>query len=457
MTWRLQSTILLFGGLRRVSGSSRQPSTAEVSVWRDPRVLCLCMSTGCMMLGHGVATPIVPMLSQSMDASASAVGLALSAFGVSRLALNVPVGIAADRFGRKACLVGGALINAVGMAASGFAPDMTWFTAARVIAGAGNSLYLGSAQVYLADIADSSRRGRFLGANHAALLAGVSVGPALGGLCAEAFGLRAPFVAVSVLAVASAATSAVLLGETRPVAEPRRKGEDDPPRDGWLSIVLDPRFASVGLAQFATFALRQGGRNLILALIASEVFEYSPADLGRLFGAMALVDLVAVAPAAALSDKVNDPRLIVFPSLMGTAMAVAFVGATAVEGAAFSHALFLAGVGCWSLSTACLGPTLPAYASELAPRRRAASISLFRSCGDLGFVVAPVVLGAIVDTAGPQIASAALAATVSASAFTFAAFGRAVDPVPAPAQTSPPRASPRLGSPTSLSPGRTPR
>lgn len=397
--------------------ASRRFASTE-SVWRDPRVLCLCASTGCMMLGHGVATPIVPMLSSSLGASASAVGLALSAFGASRLALNIPIGLAADRFGRKPVLVGGAVVSAIGMAGSGLATDMNWFTASRVVAGAGNAAYLGTAQVYLTDVADSSRRARFLGANHAALLMGVSLGPAVGGICAEYFGLRAPFVAVSALSLVSAATSAALLNEP-PRCERRDNGKEDA-ASSWKSIVLDPRFASVGFAHFSTFALRQGGRNLILALLAAEA-GYSPLDLGKLFGAMAMVDLIAVGPAATLSDAVKDRRFLAVPSLLGTAASVFFVGVLADPG---NQALFLGGAAAWSCTTAILGPTLPAYASDIAhDDRRALSISLFRSCGDLGFVIAPAVLGTIIDLSGTRLASATLATVVALSAVSFARYG----------------------------------
>lgn len=394
-TIRLRSTLWLsLSGLPRISSSSATSRSAAAhtrrrcmtnsssaktnqSVWRDPRVLCLCASTGCMMLGHGVATPIVPMLSQSMGASASAVGLALSAFGASRLALNVPVGMAADRYGRKPLLVGGALVNAIGMAGSGLAHDMNWFTLSRVCAGAGNAAYLGTAQVYLSDIADSPRRARFLAANHAALLCGVSLGPAIGGLCAEMFGLSAPFLAVSALAIASAATSAALLREPMTAVSLNREVKTF---KSWSSMIFDRRFASVCFAQFSTFASRQGGRNLILALLAVD-HGYTPAEVGKLFGAMALVDLVAVGPSAALSDYIKDRRFIAVPSLLSTAVFMLFVGTVD------NNVLFLPGVAAWSLSTALLGTTLPAYASDVAPPdSRATAISLFRSAGDLAFV-----------------------------------------------------------------------
>jgi hypothetical protein len=159
---------------------------------------------------------------------------------------------------------------------------------------------------------------------------------------------------------------------------------------------------------------------LLLALVASSVFDYSPAELGKLFGAMALCDLAFVGPAAALSDRAKDARSIVVPSLLGSALAVAGVAGVVSLGADF-HAHFLAAVGLWSLSTAALGPTLPSYAAALVdPAARGVGIAAFRSAGDVGFVVTPLLLGGVFDAHGGPAALLALAGGTALAAATFA-------------------------------------
>ena len=213
--------------MRRGSGDGRAAAAArkeeeedgsEAPPWRDPRVVAVCGSTLCMMLGHGVAAPCVPLLSSHLGASAGDVGFALSTFGFARLALNVPVGLAADSWGRKPLLVGGALVNAAGHALSALAPDAASFALARCVAGAGNAAYLGTAAVYLSDVSRPGARAKVLGLNHAALLAGVSLGPVLGGFVAGEASLRAPFFAVAALGVGSAAAAALAVTESRPAA-----------------------------------------------------------------------------------------------------------------------------------------------------------------------------------------------------------------------------------------------
>ena len=398
----------------------------EPPVWRDGRVAAVCGSTLTMMTGHGVATPCVPLLATTLGAGAADVGAALSTFGLARLALNVPVGLAADSVGRKPLLVGGALLNAAGHAASALAPDATSFAAARFVAGAGSAAYLGTAQVYLSDVAKPSQRGRVLGLNHAALLVGVSVGPVLGGFGAE-LSVRAPFYAVAGLGLLSAVHAFRALEETMPTQQ-KKTERDEAPQGRLRDVLADAPFASAALAHATTFALRQGGRNLLLALVASQTFGYTPLQLGQLFGAMAMADLLGVGPASWLSDKIADKRYVVCGSLVGSAaavLAVAYVALQAEASGQPDQLAFLGAVALWALSTAALGPTLPAYAADLVPEaKRGLGLAAFRSAGDVGFVGAPLALGLCADAFGAPAALAGLAGASVASAGAFAVLNR---------------------------------
>ncbi|KAJ1460590.1 major facilitator superfamily domain-containing protein [Pelagophyceae sp. CCMP2097] len=418
-------------------GESAKDDSLFGVVCRDSRLLAVCGSTAALLLGQGISVPIIPLLAADLGASASVVGVALSAFGLARLAANVPVGLAADKFGRKPLLVVGAGLSAAGTLATALAPEMNSFICARAVVGLGNAAYLGAAQVYLNDIAPRSKVARYLGANQAAMLFGVSLGPVVGGLAAE-ISLRAPFVAVAALAAVSAAHAHISLAESKPdVGEPETVAKETvAPEMATPAHAAPPHFffgdrrlVAAGVAHASTFALRQGGRNLVLAILAANVFDYSPSHIGMLFGATALVDLAAVAPAAWLADRV-PARAITVPSLLGCAVAVALCGyvsvvdaGTVAPGEWSQHDLFLASA-LWSLCTAARGPVLPAYAAALSPEaQRGASTALFRSCGDVGFVAAPVLLGACADAYGPREAMGALALSTAASAALFAAHG----------------------------------
>jgi len=83
--------------------------------------------------------------------------------------------------------------------------------------------------------------------------------------------------------------------------------------------------------------------------------------------------------------------------------------------------LFLSTLGVWALGAACLGPTIPAYANDVIPAaHRGVGVALFRSAGDLGFMSAPVLLGALVDATSLQIGAQAMAMGVCGSATVYA-------------------------------------
>jgi MFS family permease len=67
------------------------------------------------------------------------------------------------------------------MFGSALASSLPELLAYRFVAGAGSAAYASGASATLADLSTSKNRGRVLGANQAAALAGAALGPALGG------------------------------------------------------------------------------------------------------------------------------------------------------------------------------------------------------------------------------------------------------------------------------------
>ena len=86
-----------------------------------------------------------------------------------------------------------------------------------------------------------------------------------------------------------------------------------------------------------------------------------------------------------------------------------------------SQLLFLSTLGVWAFGAACLGPTIPAYANDVIPAaQRGLGVALFRSAGDLGFMSAPVLVGALVDATSLQVGAQGLALGVCGSAVVYA-------------------------------------
>lgn len=85
---------------------------------------------------------IAPDLARELDLSASEVGILASAYFFSFAAAQIPLGIALDRYGPKACMLGCSLVAALGVVLFAIATSATGLIVARVLIGLGCSSYL---------------------------------------------------------------------------------------------------------------------------------------------------------------------------------------------------------------------------------------------------------------------------------------------------------------------------
>ena len=387
-------------------------------------LLIVSVSTMLVMLGQGIVGPILPLFAKSLGVSAAAVGLTLSAFAVGRMFLNIPSGLAADRWGRRVLLIGGPFITGLGSILSGTATNLEILLLWRFVAGVGSALYMTGAIIVVTDIATDANRGRMLAVNQGALLAGVTIGPAVGGIVAELMGLRAPFYVVGVAAVIAGVWNWVRVPETRPAvaAAPPSPAPGEVPlakaKGGMasaLTLLLSMNFLLISLVNFAVFFGRSG-RQTVLPLFADAHIGLGEGAIGLVFALMAGMNLLLIIPAGMMIDRVGV-KATILPSALLSLVGFSLVAATDTV-LPFVLATMVLGVG-----SGLLGPAPAAYAAQIAPAdRRGAAMGLFRSLGDVGFVIAPPLVGYLVDEAGYGIAIVLNGVMLAASAVIFVAF-----------------------------------
>ncbi len=410
----------------------------------DERLLVICGSTVLVMAGQGVVGPVLPLYARNFGVSAAVVGLTFTAFGLARLLLNIPAGIWADRRGRRFLLVGGPLITAVGMVGSGLAPSIWVLLGWRFVAGAGSALYMTGAQIYLIDIAGAEERGRYIATNQGALLVGVSAGPAIGGLVADAYGLRAPFLVVGTAAVITAVYGWFRLPETLNRTTAAATAGDSPvdghsdshsPVDSGVEFsgdVVDDvgdgrrtssllaktaffrsrQFVAVGLISMAIFSIR-GSRQSLVPLYASEEFGMGTSQIGLLFTGLGVVGLLLIAPAGWLADNTGRKPVIV---------SAGYFASVGVAAAAFAPTgeLFTIGLLFSAIGTSISGPAPAAFVADIAPEHlRGSAMGTYRTWGDLGIVLSPPLSGALADAASIPWAILANGVLLAAAASWF--------------------------------------
>ncbi|GMU40963.1 MAG: MFS transporter [Chloroflexota bacterium] len=359
------------------------------------QLLMISISTVLVMAGQGVIAPVLPLFADEFGVGAAAIGLTLSFFALARLILNVPLGVLSDRYGRRMLLIAGPLVTAVGMVGSGLSPSIEVLLAWRFVAGAGSAMYMTGAQIYLTDISTPENRARFIGTNQGALLFGTSMGPAVGGLLAEFWGIRVPFHVVGAAALVATVYAYLRLPETRHLAQaapPRPSaGTGEKQRRPWVQFLLSRDFFAVSWVTLMVFFTRTASRQTIMPLMAVAAFGMGAGALGVLFTVMSVVNLVLIPPAAMIADRFGRKAAIV-PSGLTVALGLAIMAVSSGLG------VFVAGAMVLALGTSIAGPAPAAYAADIAPPHlRGLAMGLYRSSGDIGFLIGPIILGMVAD------------------------------------------------------------
>ena len=365
---------------------------------RSEKLVVLCCATFLVMAGQGVVGPVLPIYAANFGASATVVGLTLTIFAFARLILNIPAGLLADRFGRKMLLVGGPAITAIGMFGSGWADSILSLLAWRFVAGAGSAFYMSGALIYLIDIAPPDKRARYIAINQWALSVGIALGPGIGGIVAERYGLASPFYLVGAMSILASVYAIWRLPETRKTLPPKDLTRISL-KDGEIQkIVFSRQFIAIALVTSTIFMTRAGTRATLVPLYANNSFGWGPGEIGIVFTITGMMTLLTLWPATWAVENIGKRQVILFSGL------AAGLGAFLIA-IGSSPTWFVVGNIIMTLGTGTAGPAPAAYIAELFPEHlRGLGIGIYRSAGDLGFVLAPPGLGLISEMASMSVA-----------------------------------------------------
>lgn len=105
------------------------------------------------MLGLFMVLPVLPLVADDLaGATPFLVGVALGVYGLSQASLQIPLGLASDRFGRKPVIFGGLLVFIAGSLVAGFSNHILGIIIGRFLQGCG-----AVASTLLALVADVTR------------------------------------------------------------------------------------------------------------------------------------------------------------------------------------------------------------------------------------------------------------------------------------------------------------
>ena len=370
------------------------PSGGSPTVPRE--ALLLAGSIFLLIAATNILTPLLPEIRTDFGVSITTAGFIVGSYGLARLAVDLPAGFLADRVGPRrlsviaiAILLGASITGAL-------AGSVEQLIVARIGSGIAVGILATVILSALSATATPSNRGKVMSLFHVANNTGIALYPMVGGLLGLAFGWRATFVVTFVLAIVAGAILLPLLLRIDLRGSGTGKGGGDAAR------ILYGRQRSVAIAVtnygvVANMIHRHGFRNTILPLYAATALGLGGVSIATAIALMSITGLLVATPGGMLGDRLGRRRVIIS-------------GLTAV---ALGDLLFLLTGDLWTFlaAAALIGfgdfftSSQTALLSEVVPpEARTKALSGYRFSADLGALIGPVMLAAVMDGWGAQAA-----------------------------------------------------
>jgi multidrug resistance protein len=367
---------------------------------RRPRtpLLVLFVTAFVDMVGLTMVVPLLPFYATEYGASASLVGVLVSAFSVAQLAAAPLWGRFSDRYGRRPAILAGLVVTAVAYLLFAAAGSVVTLLLSRVIQGLGGGT-IGVVQAYVADTSTPQQRVKSLGWLSAVTSFGAVVGPAFGSAMVALGGRHAPGIGAAILSLLVAIFAWQFLRESR-VHTTTGHGAGPAVHRTSRSVMLGilTRWNEPASRLIWIYAVAIGafyGTIQLAPLLLQARLEVTEQNVGYFvmyLGGMGVIVRALVLGRAV--DRLGEARL----SRLGILFLAAGLLAT---GMARNGAAFAAGFTLMPLGTAFLFPCITGLLSRVVPARdRGLYMGVQHTFGGVSRVAFPVGAGILMDRFG---------------------------------------------------------
>jgi len=337
------------------------------------------------MLGVGIVAPLLPLYAENLGATGIWIGIIFASFSISRTIIMPIVGWLSDRRGRKLFLCIGLLSYSIVSLGYIWADSVSQLTLVRLINGATAGMILPIAQAYVGDISPGGEEGTWMGYFNAAFFTGFGLGPLLGGVLTDHFGMNVAFSTMGGLNLLAFLIAALFLPELK-----QRK----------MTTSLRPSFREIrnssmmrGLFSFRlSFSIGRGSFAAFLPIFASIYIGLSPTRIGVLLAVNILLMSLLQLYGGHIADRFNRKLLVVIGGLTN----LAFLALIPL-GSNFWQLLGICALG--SLGGAISIPAASALVVEEGRKfGMGPTMATFGMAFSIGMAVGPLLSGAIADS-----------------------------------------------------------
>jgi len=300
-------------------------------------------------LASGLISPLWPIYIRSLGASMTELGLVFSISNAVAAVLQIPSGLLSDRFGRKKIHCIGTLLGVFPPLLYTFANNWADLIPWVILSGVSVGLYVPVRWSVVADVSTTKTMATAYSWTNVAWLSGSTVGPLLGGLVADFYGIRAPFLICFALTVLSF-PMVLLLRETagqgslKTTTQKGVKGNLEPFPFLRVAILFSAMnvIQGVGIGIFSP----------ITSVFASVQFEADYTFLGLLYAVgFGLASIVVQVPGGALANRYDRRKILI----------VTFIASAPIYGLLATSRNLMELMALMFLGNALLNVSWPAY------------------------------------------------------------------------------------------------
>ncbi len=359
-------------------------------------------------IGVSLFGPLLPQMQQEFRVSAGSVAMALSVYHGVRLLVNVPMGRLVARSALPAMLATGGAILAAGGVVVALAPSFAVVLVGRAIMGIGSALFFITVQFWISKVATLDDKARLFSYHQIAALTGTALGPAFGGAVAGWLSWRYSLVLAVMAGIMALAAGRRLADPS--AARPATPVRTDPSNGAGLDIrsILGP-----GIIMMALFFFHGGVIATLIPLFSAREIHLGPAAIGAILMIGTIQRFGAALASGRLAGLFGTRRVILTGLIALGISLLSFLGVKSPLGVVLAVSL---------VSWANLGGSLViALVTDVVPERHwGVALGINRTMADVGAMVAPLLMGFVIDKRGFG------AAFIVAAAILLAATGLAV-------------------------------
>ncbi len=254
--------------------------------------------------GQGLVVPLLPGYAHELGASGFMIGLIFGVFSISRSVLLPYFGRLSDTKGRKVFITTGLFFYFVTSIAYFYSQSVNALILIRFLQGISAAMIIPVSQAYAGEISPVGEEGRTLGILTIAFYSGLGLGPILGGVIKDHFGIRMSFASMGLVCLVGFILCLCFLPSRK--LEEKLTNSEKP--EYLAKLIRQPAIFGLFLNRFA-YILCVGILWTFVPLLAAQEFGFSSSMIGIMISMLVLITAFLTPLTSFLADRTNKRGL----------------------------------------------------------------------------------------------------------------------------------------------------